>query len=157
MLESRIIASSKPRRAPVCSEKFWEKFPREKIVEDGEDAVQSREMTGPKSAEASPTTLFEMRALKFGRSQAHLMHARCHCPVSAQRSFRGQGFLAARADDKTQWGMVRDGVVARSERFELPTLGFEVRCSIQLSYERINVFNHLVRSPNSWTLTRRRK
>jgi hypothetical protein len=27
--------------------------------------------------------------------------------------------------------------VARSERFELPTLGFEVRCSIQLSYERI--------------------
>src|ERR1700733_8481348 len=29
-----------------------------------------------------------------------------------------------------------DGL-ARSERFELPTLGFEVRCSIQLSYERI--------------------
>jgi hypothetical protein len=29
------------------------------------------------------------------------------------------------------------GVVARSERFELPTLGFEVRCSIQLSYERV--------------------
>ena len=28
-------------------------------------------------------------------------------------------------------------VVARSERFELPTLGFEVRCSIQLSYERV--------------------
>jgi hypothetical protein len=27
-------------------------------------------------------------------------------------------------------------VLARSERFELPTLGFEVRCSIQLSYER---------------------
>ena len=27
--------------------------------------------------------------------------------------------------------------MARSERFELPTLGFEVRCSIQLSYERI--------------------
>jgi hypothetical protein len=27
--------------------------------------------------------------------------------------------------------------VARSERFELPTLGFEVRCSIQLSYERL--------------------
>lgn len=33
--------------------------------------------------------------------------------------------------------------LARSERFELPTLGFEVRCSIQLSYERINVFNGL--------------
>ena len=27
--------------------------------------------------------------------------------------------------------------LARSERFELPTLGFEVRCSIQLSYERM--------------------
>ena len=26
--------------------------------------------------------------------------------------------------------------MARSERFELPTDGFEVRCSIQLSYER---------------------
>jgi hypothetical protein len=28
-------------------------------------------------------------------------------------------------------------LLARSERFELPTLGFEVRCSIQLSYERL--------------------
>ena len=27
--------------------------------------------------------------------------------------------------------------LARSEKFELPTLGFEVRCSIQLSYERV--------------------
>ena len=26
--------------------------------------------------------------------------------------------------------------MARSERFELPTLGIEIRCSIQLSYER---------------------
>jgi hypothetical protein len=33
--------------------------------------------------------------------------------------------------------------VARSERFELPTLGFEVRCSIQLSYERVSAFNGL--------------
>ena len=31
--------------------------------------------------------------------------------------------------------------LARSERFELPTLGFEVRCSIQLSYERVSLFN----------------
>ena len=31
--------------------------------------------------------------------------------------------------------------LARSERFELPTLGFEVRCSIQLSYERLSLFN----------------
>jgi hypothetical protein len=44
-------------------------------------------------------------------------------------------------------------MLARSERFELPTLGFEVRCSIQLSYERINVFNHLVRGQNSLALT----
>lgn len=27
--------------------------------------------------------------------------------------------------------------MARSERFELPTLGIEIRCSIQLSYERV--------------------
>ena len=38
--------------------------------------------------------------------------------------------------------MAKVGLV-RSERFELPTLGFEVRCSIQLSYERSNVFNGL--------------
>ncbi|CCE12121.1 Protoporphyrin oxidase, flavoprotein (fragment) [Bradyrhizobium sp. STM 3843] len=29
--------------------------------------------------------------------------------------------------------------LARSERFELPTLGIEIRCSIQLSYERVVV------------------
>jgi hypothetical protein len=40
-------------------------------------------------------------------------------------------------------------VLARSERFELPTLGFEVRCSIQLSYERSNVFNELQRPSQS--------
>src|SRR5258706_13428895 len=37
--------------------------------------------------------------------------------------------------------------MARSERFELPTLGFEVRCSIQLSYERVSLFNGLAESP----------
>jgi hypothetical protein len=31
-------------------------------------------------------------------------------------------------------------LLARSERFELPTDGFEVRCSIQLSYERKKMF-----------------
>jgi hypothetical protein len=29
--------------------------------------------------------------------------------------------------------------VARSEGFEPPTLGIEIRCSIQLSYERVRV------------------
>jgi hypothetical protein len=37
-------------------------------------------------------------------------------------------------------------MLARSERFELPTLGIEIRCSIQLSYERIGLF----RRPNAW-------
>jgi hypothetical protein len=32
--------------------------------------------------------------------------------------------------------------MARSERFELPTLGIEIRCSIQLSYERLG--NYLI-------------
>jgi hypothetical protein len=36
-------------------------------------------------------------------------------------------------------------VMARSERFELPALGIEIRCSIQLSYERfVNDCNDLV-------------
>jgi hypothetical protein len=38
-------------------------------------------------------------------------------------------------------------LLARSERFELPTLGFEVRCSIQLSYERVRHFNGLAGRP----------
>jgi hypothetical protein len=49
-------------------------------------------------------------------------------------------------------------IMARSERFELPTLGFEVRCSIQLSYERMGVskvqpgiltFRHRTRAENT--------
>src|SRR5215469_12180216 len=32
--------------------------------------------------------------------------------------------------------------MARSERFELPTLGIEIRCSIQLSYERVAVLGY---------------
>src|ERR1700761_99736 len=39
------------------------------------------------------------------------------------------------------------GGLARSERFELPTLGIEIRCSIQLSYERIGLFD--VQTPGS--------
>jgi hypothetical protein len=34
--------------------------------------------------------------------------------------------------------------MARSERFELPTLGIEIRCSIQLSYERLGFLDGLV-------------
>ena len=52
------------------------------------------------------------------------------------------------ADAKKRLGMTVDGVVARSERFELPALGIEIRCSIQLSYERINVFNVLAQGSN---------
>jgi hypothetical protein len=39
--------------------------------------------------------------------------------------------------------------VAHSERFELPTLGIEIRCSIQLSYECTSVFNGLDGCPHS--------
>jgi hypothetical protein len=38
--------------------------------------------------------------------------------------------------------------MAHSERFELPTLGIEIRCSIQLSYECTSVFNGLAGRPH---------
>ncbi len=38
---------------------------------------------------------------------------------------------------------IRKLIVARPERFELPTLCFEGRCSIQLSYGRTFVFSSL--------------
>ena len=47
------------------------------------------------------------------------------------------------------WRRAVKAALARSERFELPTLGFEVRCSIQLSYERVSVFNDLAESPKA--------
>ena len=47
------------------------------------------------------------------------------------------------ADGKASMKNGDDRPLARSERFELPALGIEIRCSIQLSYERINVFNVL--------------
>jgi hypothetical protein len=46
--------------------------------------------------------------------------------------------------------------LARSERFELPTLGFEVRCSIQLSYERVRPFRWVSRTPNFLGIVRGR-
>jgi hypothetical protein len=48
--------------------------------------------------------------------------------------------IAAR--NKRGYGTNRNPLllVARPERFELPTDGFEVRCSIQLSYERVKAF-----------------
>ncbi len=38
--------------------------------------------------------------------------------------------------------------MARSERFELLTLGIEIRCSIQLSYERIEAWENPARHRN---------
>src|ERR1700733_4602599 len=45
--------------------------------------------------------------------------------------------------------------VARSERFELPTLGIEIRCSIQLSYERIGDARRVDFGPGRSSLSRR--
>jgi hypothetical protein len=57
------------------------------------------------------------------------------------RTFRTSS-RAFRSNDGAPDGFVASGWnlcgLARSERFELPTLGFEVRCSIQLSYERVS-------------------
>jgi hypothetical protein len=52
--------------------------------------------------------------------------------VRIRRHSRARALTAAKSK-----GIVQNRTVARSERFELPTLGFEVRCSIQLSYERM--------------------
>jgi hypothetical protein len=54
------------------------------------------------------------------------------------------------ADNGERWKTRAIGVLVRSERFELPTLGFEVRCSIQLSYERVNDFNDLAAQAIFW-------
>src|SRR5437879_763327 len=48
-----------------------------------------------------------------------------------------QGFLALEAAAGEGRRRRAKVAVARSERFELPTLGIEIRCSIQLSYERV--------------------
>jgi hypothetical protein len=45
--------------------------------------------------------------------------------------------------------------LARSERFELPTLGIEIRCSIQLSYERVSRFDY--QTWPGWASRRSRK
>ena len=52
-------------------------------------------------------------------------------PAHSRRSFKRKNGRFWRAQFCTE--------VARSERFELPTLGIEIRCSIQLSYERVFV------------------
>jgi hypothetical protein len=44
---------------------------------------------------------------------------------------------ALHTEIKLDFSLVAKLGVARSERFELPTLGIEIRCSIQLSYERV--------------------
>src|SRR5689334_19505511 len=55
----------------------------------------------------------------------------------------GVAFMANSSRGSHSLGLTAAGVnsprweMARSERFELPTLGIEIRCSIQLSYERL--------------------
>ena len=46
-------------------------------------------------------------------------------------------FLHVSVSVGDEGGRVVKMVLARSERFELPALGIEIRCSIQLSYERV--------------------
>src|SRR4051812_13628227 len=55
-------------------------------------------------------------------------------PSRARRSKSADVVIAAAANNDIR---IRRGALARSERFELPTLGIEIRCSIQLSYERL--------------------
>jgi hypothetical protein len=54
----------------------------------------------------------------------------------------GQRFFASSANESRRRQTLADLGMARSERFELPTLGIEIRCSIQLSYERLG--NYLI-------------
>ncbi len=52
-------------------------------------------------------------------------------------------YIAGHDDEPVFERRGRSGAgVARSERFELPTLGIEIRCSIQLSYERVRRFDY---------------
>jgi hypothetical protein len=46
-------------------------------------------------------------------------------------------------------------MLARSEGFEPPTLGIEIRCSIQLSYERIGLFDARTGGLGATTASRR--
>src|SRR5713226_9734030 len=70
------------------------------------------------------------------------------------------GFRGSRPGEPHDAGIIRDAdaaaggawyrarrEMARSERFELPTLGIEIRCSIQLSYERTSNSNRLAGVP----------
>ena len=49
--------------------------------------------------------------------------------------------MSVQCGSSADLALLRGWEVARSERFELPTLGIEIRCSIQLSYERIGRCN----------------
>ena len=50
------------------------------------------------------------------------------------------GFLETSMDKQRTTTNLGGEALVRSERFELPALGIEIRCSIQLSYERATAF-----------------
>src|SRR5690242_6994832 len=54
----------------------------------------------------------------------------------AQNPWRTKASCTSGGNGGGQW-IWADQAMARSERFELPALGIEIRCSIQLSYERV--------------------
>ena len=57
---------------------------------------------------------------------------------SVKESLGGQRFQHPWGTMKYTVATMLEKVMARSERFELPALGIEIRCSIQLSYERLS-------------------
>ena len=65
----------------------------------------------------------------------HVLHCRCH-GAATKRGFTESG----EETDKAKPPVLQRVVLARLPRFELGTLGLEIRCSIQLSYRRRNVF-----------------
>ena len=80
-----------------------------------------------------------------GRSKAQGVEPSARCRGREQRRrarARKVGYRGPNQRRANALGLHPDlnrSIMARSERFELPTLGFEVRCSIQLSYERMGV------------------
>ncbi len=73
-----------------------------------------------------------------------------HRPRSRRRRLRGAPVVLAVPARLARLIAVAANVDWRTRRdFELPTLGIEIRCSIQLSYECTRVFNGLAKCPQS--------